>query len=229
MAEPLLLGVRHHGPGSARAVRRALSAFQPEAILIEGPPEADSLVSLAGDEAMRAPVALLAYAADAKDPKSRAAFWPFAEFSPEWQAIRWAVAHEVPVRFIDLPASVRFGIGEPRATKPKAGDANPATPETVAPEGGSLEAASPGAEMAEQAEAVRTDPIGVLAEAAGYDDPERWWEDVVEHRFGLPDDEDELKAATAPFTAIAEAMIEVRSTAPPPPEAERIDEERREA
>ncbi|MFD0430162.1 DUF5682 family protein [Streptomyces zhihengii] len=31
---------------------------------------------------------------------------------------------------------------------------------------------------------VRIDPIGVLADAAGYDDPERWWEDVVEHRGG---------------------------------------------
>lgn len=29
---------------------------------------------------------------------------------------------------------------------------------------------------------VRIDPIGVLAGAAGYDDPERWWEDVIEHR-----------------------------------------------
>jgi hypothetical protein len=301
MAEPLLLGVRHHGPGSARAVRRALSAFQPDAVLIEGPPEADSLVPLAGDESMRAPVALLAYAADAKDPKSRAAFWPFAEFSPEWQAIRWAVAHDIPVRFIDLPASIRFGIGEPRATRPKAGgvgpvrpkagsaqptathpdspDAGEAMPESAMPESGGPGAGGPGAggpgaggpgaggpaggesgppdgggavpgsaapdvtvpgadeataaepdaAEVEQAEAVRTDPIGVLAEAAGYDDPERWWEDVVEHRFGLPDDEDELKAATAPFIAIAEAMIEVRSTAPPPPEAERIDEERREA
>ncbi|TAI40337.1 hypothetical protein EWI31_33055, partial [Streptomyces tsukubensis] len=34
-----------------------------------------------------------------------AAFWPFAEFSPEWVAIRWALAHDVPVRFIDLPAA----------------------------------------------------------------------------------------------------------------------------
>src|SRR5438046_1701071 len=29
---------------------------------------------------------------------------------------------------------------------------------------------------------VRIDPLGVLAQAAGYDDPERWWEDAVEHR-----------------------------------------------
>src|SRR5262245_21468394 len=109
MGEPLLLGIRHHGPGSARAVRRALAAYQPDALLIEGPPEADALVPLAGDEDMRAPVALLAYAGD-KDSQVRAAFWPFAEFSPEWQAIRWAVAHDVPVRFIDLPATVRLAL-----------------------------------------------------------------------------------------------------------------------
>ncbi|OUC93034.1 DUF5682 family protein, partial [Streptosporangium minutum] len=46
--------------------------------------------------------------------------------------------------------------------------------------------------------AVRTDPIGTLARAAGYDDPERWWEDVVEHR------------GDTPFQVIAEAMAAVR-------------------
>ena len=43
---PVLLGVRHHGPGSARAVRRALEAYRPEVVLIEGPPEADALVAV---------------------------------------------------------------------------------------------------------------------------------------------------------------------------------------
>ncbi|HEY2947883.1 MAG TPA: DUF5682 family protein [Micromonosporaceae bacterium] len=207
MATPVLLGVRHHGPGSARAVRRALSAYQPEVILIEGPPEANPLVPLVGEEGMRAPVALLAYPARARsgvrgagaptaDRPLRAAFWPFAEFSPEWQALRWAVAREVPVRFIDLSVSVRMAIGDPPAP---AGAAGPDV-------------------------AVRTDPIAALAEAAGYDDPERWWEDVVEHRAEVDHD-----AALGPFGAIAEAMAEVRSRAPAPPEVERVDEERREA
>ncbi|HEY5834350.1 hypothetical protein, partial [Streptomyces sp.] len=43
----VLLGVRHHGPGSARAVRAALDAYRPQAVLIEGPPEADALTALA--------------------------------------------------------------------------------------------------------------------------------------------------------------------------------------
>ena len=37
------------------------------------------------------------------DQPSRAVYYPFAEFSPEWQAMRWAVSAKVPVRFMDLP------------------------------------------------------------------------------------------------------------------------------
>ncbi|WP_326699397.1 DUF5682 family protein [Streptomyces sp. NBC_01754] len=168
---PLLLGVRHHGPGSARAVRAALEHARPAAVLVEGPPEADALLPLAADERLRPPVALLAHAVE--DP-GRAAFWPMAAFSPEWVAIRWALAHQVPVRFMDLPAAHGLAVPEQLEKGP---------------------------------EGVRTvDPIGVLATTAGYDDPERWWEDVVEHRTegGAPTD------PRAPFAALAEAMGALR-------------------
>ncbi|OEV22811.1 hypothetical protein AN220_27675, partial [Streptomyces nanshensis] len=39
-------------------------------------------------------------------------FWPLAEFSPEWVAIRWAVRRGVPVRFIDLPAAHTLAMSE---------------------------------------------------------------------------------------------------------------------
>ena len=100
-----LLGIRHHGPGSARAVAAALPEIEPDLVLIEGPPEADAVVDLAADPEMRPPVALLAYVTD--DP-IRAAFWPFAVFSPEWQAIRYAQQAGVPVRFCDLPVTHQF-------------------------------------------------------------------------------------------------------------------------
>ena len=100
-----LLGIRHHGPGSARAVATALAELRPDVVLIEGPPEADKVVELAGSEEMEPPVALLAYAVD---DSTRAAFWPFAVFSPEWQAIKYALAAGVPVRFCDLPAAHQF-------------------------------------------------------------------------------------------------------------------------
>lgn len=51
---------------------------------------------------------------------------------------------------------------------------------------------------------VRVDPLAVLAEAAGYDDPERWWEDVVEHR-GVGE-----RDAFAPFVVLEEAMGALR-------------------
>ncbi|GHA66623.1 DUF5682 family protein [Streptomyces termitum] len=150
---PLLLGVRHHGPGSARAVRAALAAARPAAVLVEGPAEADALAGLAADPDMRPPVALLAHAAD--DP-GRAAFWPFAAFSPEWTALRWALDVGVPVRFADLPAAHTL------AADPTWGD---------------------GDEDADDA-APAPDPLAELARAAGHEDPERWWEDAVELREG---------------------------------------------
>ncbi|WP_411071462.1 DUF5682 family protein [Streptomyces sp. cmx-4-25] len=149
---PLLLGVRHHGPGSARGVRAVLEAERPDAVLIEGPAEADALVELAGDPGMRPPVALLAHAVD--DP-GRAAFWPMAEFSPEWVAIRWALDRGAAVRFVDLPAAHTL------AADPTWDDG-----EGVAGDG------------------VRIDPVAELAGAAGYEDAERWWEDAVELRGG---------------------------------------------
>ncbi|MET9420798.1 DUF5682 family protein [Streptomyces sp. NPDC006540] len=186
----LLLGVRHHGPGSARAVRAALEAATPAAVLIEGPPEGDALLPLAADEQMRPPVALLAHAAD--DP-GRAAFWPLAEFSPEWVAIRWALANGAAVRFIDLPAAHSLALTGEAGPGPE--DASQDTPD------------------------VRVDPIAVLAGAAGYDDPERWWEDVVELRGTrpAPDRRPAEDAAGepdpfAPFAALAEAMAALRET-----------------
>ncbi|WP_240802910.1 DUF5682 family protein [Streptomyces sp. A1499] len=177
-AGALLLGVRHHGPGSARAVRAALDAVLPDAVLVEGPPEADPLVGLAADEGMRPPVALLAHVVD--EP-GRSAFWPLAEFSPEWVAIRWAVGRGVPVRFIDLPAAHSLA-------------------RTDEPTGSEESGETPAGE-----EAVRVDPLVVLAETAGYDDPERWWEDVVEHRATGGD-------VLAPFEALGDAMEALRET-----------------
>lgn len=158
-----VFGIRHHGPGSARSLRQALAEFEPDAILIEGPADADPLVGYVAADSMHPPVALLAYV---PDTPARAAFWPFAVFSPEWQAMRYGVEHAVPVRFCDLPA-----------THVLAAD--------------------------EDARGDRTDPLGTLAAAAGYDDAERWWDSVVE---SVPD--------SAAFDAITEAMAALREDAP---------------
>ncbi|MFF4827381.1 DUF5682 family protein [Streptomyces sp. NPDC001312] len=193
-AGPLLLGVRHHGPGSARAVRAALETARPRAVLIEGPPEADALIPLAADRDMRPPVALLAHAVD--EP-GRSAFWPLAGFSPEWVAVRWALEHDVPARFIDLPATHTLAWGREDAGTPADAGADA--------EGSAVEGtAEPPAGACPPETAVRVDPLAALAAAAGYDDPERWWEDVVEHRGAGEGD------ALASFLVLEEAMGALR-------------------
>ncbi len=82
-----VLGIRHHGPGSARSVLAELDRLRPAMVLIEGPADAAPVLPLAADPGMVPPVALLAYAPDA--PRI-SAFWPYAVFSPEWQALLWA-------------------------------------------------------------------------------------------------------------------------------------------
>ena len=99
-----VLGIRHHGPGSARVLVRALEKLQPTIVLVEGPPDAADVLAFAAHADMTPPVALLVYEADAP---SSAVYYPFATFSPEWQALRWALDKDVPARFIDLPQSLR--------------------------------------------------------------------------------------------------------------------------
>lgn len=149
-----VFGIRHHGPGSARSLVQALSALQPDCILIEGPPEADSILPLAAHEQMQPPVALLLYAPD--EPQ-RAVYYPFADYSPEWQAIRYALAQQIPVRFMDLPVGNSFARDKAAESVESADEPNASA-------------------------AIRRDPLALLAEAAGYADSERWWEHMVEER-----------------------------------------------
>ncbi|WP_425491594.1 DUF5682 family protein [Kineococcus aurantiacus] len=204
-----VLGVRHHGPGSARAVRAALERLRPDVVLVEGPADADPLAVLVGDRDLVPPVALLAHVTD--EPGT-AAFWPFAVFSPEWQALVWAREHGAHVRFCDLPSSsslVQRTDAEEPAAEPAGGPTDEPTGEL---------ADEPTGELADPL-GVRRDPLAALAAAGGYDDPERWWEDVVESRSDAP----------APFAVLTEAMAELRAVTPALPAVQQLLEDRREA
>ena len=96
-----LLGIRHHGPGSARAVHAALRVATARHRAHRRPAEADGDRATSPiDPEMQPPVAMLGYVVDHPE---RAVFHPFASFSPEWVALTWALDADVPVRFIDLP------------------------------------------------------------------------------------------------------------------------------
>ncbi len=100
-------GIRHHGPGSAKSLALALGQLRPDCVLIEGPPDADALLPLFASEGLQPPVAILVHE---KDDPTAAVYYPFAVFSPELQAARYAVEHGVPVRFMDLPIANQLGL-----------------------------------------------------------------------------------------------------------------------
>lgn len=207
--EMAVLGIRHHGPGSARSLLAALDDFGPDQVLIEGPADADPLVGWAASPAMQPPIAILAYAPT--EPK-RAAFWPFAAFSPEWQALTWSLRHEIPVGFCDLPATNLLAPGSVEPPSPDLLSTDDAVPDTD-PDGFEPD------EGPQPRRVVRRDPLAALAVAAGYDDAERWWDDVVESRLD----------GSSPFPALLEAMAELRAALPETDPREAQLEARREA
>ena len=173
-----IFGIRHHGPGSARSLSQALAQLQPDIILIEGPPDAESLLPLVASSQMQPPVALLIYLPD--NPKE-SVYYPFAVFSPEWQAIQFGLSNNIPVRFMDLPLTHRMAMVEE----------------------GNKEARGQGDKEELSTPSPPQDPLGLLAEAANYSDRERWWEHMVETRI---DSVDLFTAILEAMTAVREEM-----------------------
>jgi hypothetical protein len=205
-----LLGIRHHGPGSACSMLAALEGADPAIVLIEGPPDANDVIRFASSPAMTPPVALLVHAQD--DP-SNASFFPFAVFSPEWQAMRWALARQRPVRFIDLPMSNRLAERTQRAAVEKA--SAPPDPATKQAPDGSKEAD-------DEVMRIRRDPLAYLAALAGYEDGEAWWNALVEQGAHGPEIFTALEAA---ITALRERVDPLQYQSPAAAETE----QRREA
>ena len=168
-----ILGIRHHGPGSAALLRKALDVLEPACVLIEGPPEGDELIQYVADPDLKPPVAILLHAAD---EASLASFIPFAEFSPEWQAMQWALKHQRPVRFFDWPAAVSLGLEKGKRENPES-----STPQ------------------------IRADALDLLANAAGYEDGETFWNGLIEQHGGSGEQ------ALSVFASIENAMTEARA------------------
>ena len=102
-----ILGIRHHGVGSAKNVVEMLEKLKPDMILVEGPPELDTITKWVGEKDLKPPVSVLCY--DENNPQ-RASFYPFAEFSPEWQALVFAKKNTIPVRMMDLPIAISWAM-----------------------------------------------------------------------------------------------------------------------
>lgn len=188
----LLLGIRHHGPGSAASALQALAEFQPDCILLEGCAETESILHFIDDPGLVPPVAQLIYS---PDHVQDSVFYPFTRFSPEWQTLKFARARQIEVRMMDLPQTHQLALMRQQRDPVLATDAAE----------NEESAASDDSDPGESQQVTDTldwqyDPLDMLAKAAGYEDGERWWERVVEqHSQGM-----------AVFSAIGEAMTALR-------------------
>ncbi|MFF3215737.1 DUF5682 family protein [Streptomyces sp. NPDC002886] len=106
---PYLIGVRHHAPSLAAVLPELLDAAKPEVLLVELPADLQEWLPWLAHADTRAPVALAAVPAgsgrDGSGDGRGPAFYPFADFSPELVALRWAARHDIPVIACDLPLS----------------------------------------------------------------------------------------------------------------------------
>ena len=188
-----IFGIRHHGPGSAKSLVKAFTDWQPDCILVEGPPDADALIRHVANENLKPPVALLVY-----NPKNlqQASYYPFAEFSPEWQAMKYALKHNIPVSFMDLPMTLNFSLDNHSKNSPQAIDFQNDFDAIEDTEGDDFEA-----EIIEKKRLkIEKDPLRYLATLAGYTDSERWWETTFEQN----------ENPTAIFETILEMMAALR-------------------
>lgn len=119
MKHPYIFGIRHLSPAGAWHLIHFLTEKNPRLVLVEGPCDFDDMLGWFPDPAVQPPIAVLAYT---KNTPVRTILYPFAKYSPEYQAILWAHAHKKECRFIDLPSEVFLALPE-HAPSGKAVDA----------------------------------------------------------------------------------------------------------
>ncbi|MFI7150055.1 DUF5682 family protein [Nonomuraea sp. NPDC050022] len=99
-SRPFLLGVRHHSPALAVVMPALLDAADAEVVCVELPADFQPWLTHLADPGTVAPVALAGARGD-----GGLGFYPFADFSPELAAIRWAWKRGAEVLCCDLPLS----------------------------------------------------------------------------------------------------------------------------
>ncbi len=153
--------IRHHSPGCARALTALLEEVAPSTVLIEGPREYSALLPALADGQTRPPIAVLSLHENASG------FYPMAEFSPEWVALRWATANNAAVDFIDQSWADRSHPEDPGAAIRT---------------------------MQREHYLAQSDSLGTLAARMGCRDYNELWEHLFEVRESMPHGEHNRQA-----------------------------------
>ena len=110
-ARPHVFGIRHLSPAGAWHLRNFLTEIKPKLVLIEGPSDLNDQIENITRPETKPPIAILAYT---KAAPVRTVLYPFAEYSPEYQAILWCKENGTECRFMDLPSDVFLALQEQR-------------------------------------------------------------------------------------------------------------------
>ncbi|MFT3782796.1 MAG: DUF5682 family protein [Nibricoccus sp.] len=113
--EIIYFPVRHHSPACSAQLERLIQSVRPRAILVEGPTSFEPLLPVLLDHRTRPPVAFYTTFIDQHRRTERskgeqpdftearfAAYYPFAEYSPEWVALKAGAVIGSKLGFIDL-------------------------------------------------------------------------------------------------------------------------------
>lgn len=100
-------GIRHFSPAGAYFVRKFLNENRPDVVLIEGPADFDFLMDDIVSKNLLPPFAIMAYT---KEVPIETVLYPFAVYSPEYQAILWARENNKECHFFDLESNIMLGL-----------------------------------------------------------------------------------------------------------------------
>lgn len=100
-------GIRHFSPAGAYFVRKFLNENRPDVVLIEGPADFDFLMDDIVSKNLLPPFAIMAYT---KEVPIETVLYPFAVYSPEYQAILWAREKNKECHFFDLESNIMLGL-----------------------------------------------------------------------------------------------------------------------
>ncbi|CAN7524886.1 DUF5682 family protein [Paenibacillus sp. LjRoot153] len=109
-----VFGIRHLSPAGAHHLLTFLEEIKPTIVLVEGPSDANHLIRELTSSGVVPPIAILAYT---DGLPVRTLLYPYANYSPEYQAFMWASHNHAQAAFIDLPSVHALALYEQRQHK----------------------------------------------------------------------------------------------------------------
>ncbi|MDE7230342.1 MAG: hypothetical protein K2N56_07665 [Oscillospiraceae bacterium] len=170
-------GIRHLSPAGAHFLRGYLDEIRPKLVLIEAPSDFEDVSADIVREETKPPFAILAYTDHAP---VRTILYPFAEYSPEYQAILWCHENKVKFGFMDLPSETFLALYEQRIAEEERLSEEEAERDDL-PEDETADEKTEGTDSGEPDKERGVSVYEKLDKLSGENSHETFWERTLEH------------------------------------------------